>query len=219
MKSLNVLDQGPIQLIDRMGDDQRVVDAARVSTGAQRGAPEKDRNLIHFLMQNHHETPFEKIVYEFNVKCPIFVARQWLRHRVGSYNERSARYRKFPEEYFIPALDTLPDILDQADIDAYQEALKHSFDTYNRILEKVQDHKEHRARTREVIRGLLGTAYYTEFFWTVNFRSLMNFLNLRLHESAQYEIRVYAQAIRELVKDDIPLTWEAFEEYVLNPRL
>jgi thymidylate synthase (FAD) len=216
MNTIQVLDKGHVQLIDMMGDDQRVVDAARVSTGSAPGAPERDRQLIDFLMSHHHETPFEKIVFEFNVKCPIFVARQWLRHRIGSYNERSARYRPFQEEFFTPALDTLPDTLAQADLEAYEEALQHSFKVYNQLLEKAQESKEHRARIREVARGLLGTAYYTEFFWTVNFRSLMNFLSLRMTQHAQYEIRVYANAISELIRDRIPLSWRAFAQFVLK---
>ena len=215
MDKIQVLDKGHVQLIDMMGDDQRVVDAARVSTGSAPGAPERDRQLIDFLMSHHHETPFEKIVFEFHVKCPIFVARQWLRHRVGSYNERSARYRPFKEEYFIPALDTLPEAFDQADIEAYEEAMQHSFAVYNRLLDKVKNEKEHRGRIREVARGLLGTAYYTEFFWTVNFRSLMNFLSLRTHQGAQAEIRVYADAISKLIRERIPASWSAFEQFVL----
>jgi len=127
LKEKTVLDKGYVQLIDVMGSDQRVIDAARVSTGSAANE-EKDKGLIYFLMEHEHETPFEKIVFEFNIKCPLFVARQWMRHRIGSFNERSARYRAFDQEFFVPNLENLPEIYDAEDIDKYVTALDQTFE-------------------------------------------------------------------------------------------
>jgi len=199
-----------------MGSDRRVVEAARVSSGAQSDDPERDRKLISYLVEHGHGTPFEKVVVEFHVKGPLFVARQWFRHRIGSFNERSARYRKFDEEYFVPDLSTLPGEYAEEDLALYREALHHSFEIYERLCAKAARSPEHRSRAREVWRGLLGTAYYTEFFWTVNLRSLMNFLKLRIHPTAQHEIRLYASAIAEMMRRAAPMSYEAFDKLVLS---
>jgi len=214
-KEHRVLDKGYVTLLDFLGSDQRIVEAARVSTGSK-GDPERDRNLIFFLMENGHGTPFEHAVFQFLIKCPIFVARQWFRHRIASYNERSARYRVFQEEFYVPSLSDLPPIFNEADLEEYQDVLKREHEFYERMVEKAKPFKEHRQRTREVFRGLLGTAYYTEFYWTINFRSLMNFLNLRTGAGAQPEIQHYAQVIGEMAKSLLPLAYEAFEKYTLK---
>lgn len=212
-----LLDKGFVRLLDCLASDQNVIDAARVSTGSASNDPDKDRKLIHFLMKHHHETPFEHLVFRFHVRCPLFVARQWMRHRIASYNEASARYRVFSDEYYVPAQKNLPEgFFDDADIQKYCDTMEHAYTVYRELLEKVKDHKEHRSRAREVFRGLLGTAYYTEFYFTVNFRSLMNFINLRSHDTAQYEIRVYAQAMRDMVRPRIPLCFEAYEQFILD---
>lgn len=216
MQESQVLDKGFVRLVDVMGSDQRIVEAARVSTGSKADESERDRRLIFFLMEHGHGTPFEKVVFEFHVKCPLFVARQWFRHRVGSFNERSARYRKFEEEYYVPDLATLPDAYGEDDLQAYREALGAAYDAYETLYAKAAESPDQRSRAREVWRGLLGTAFYTEFFWTVNFRSLMNFLKLRTHETAQYEIRVYGDAIAKMVRQIVPLSYEAFEHFVLS---
>ncbi|MCX8037239.1 MAG: FAD-dependent thymidylate synthase [Candidatus Sumerlaeia bacterium] len=211
-----VLDKGFVRLIDQMGSDRRVVEAVRVSTGTVSDDPERDRKLIHFLIEHGHGTPFEKVVFEFHVKCPLFVARQWFRHRIGSFNERSARYRRFDEEYFVPDFSTLPEGYTADDLAAYNEALHHAYATYERLVAKASGGPEQRARAREVWRGLLGTSFYTEFFWTVNLRSLMNFLKLRMHPTAQYEIRQYAEAIAAMTREAVPISYEAFERFVLS---
>jgi len=212
LKQKAVLDKGYVQVVDVMGSDRRVVDAARVSTGSK-SDPERDKQLIFFLMENRHETPFEKIVFEFHVKCPLFVARQWIRHRIGSFNERSARYRVFDLDYYVPSLEDMPSAFTADDIQEYVACLNQEYEIYERMLKKVGAQPENRSRAREVFRGLLGASYYTEFFWTVNFRSLMNFLQLRMGEDAQLEIRRYAQAIDELIRDYIPWTYEAFDKF------
>ncbi|MFQ6126021.1 MAG: FAD-dependent thymidylate synthase [Candidatus Heimdallarchaeota archaeon] len=213
MVQIKVLDKGFVELIDCLGSDQRVVDAARVSTGT-RGDPEQDAQLIRYLMKNRHETPFEKVVFEFHIKCPLFVARQWFRHRISSFNERSARYRVFDEEFYTPQLSDLPQCYSKEDLAEYISALEAQYKVYKKLYKKAEFNPEWRKRAREVWRGLLGTSYYTEFFWTVNFRSLMNFLDLRLDLAAQFEIRQFAKAIQKLIRDSGKIPWSltAFEE-------
>ncbi len=215
LPNILVLDRGVVQLVDHLGSDQRVVDAARVSTGTQ-SDPDRDAQLIRYLMENHHETPFEKCVFEFYIKCPIFVARQWFRHRISSFNERSARYSIFDEEFYVPQLADLPECYSPEDLKEYISTLKTQYEAYQKLCKKAEEsgNSAWRKRSREVWRGMLGTSYYTEFFWTVNFRSLMNFLELRLASAAQFEIREYANAIQRLVRDSnaIPLSYAAFEE-------
>lgn len=211
-----VLDKGYVHLLDYIGGDDRILCAARVSTGVK-ADPDRDRKLIFFLMENKHGTPFEHVVFQFVIKCPIFVARQWLRHRIASYNERSARYRVFQEEFYVPSLDDIPGIFDENDIREYEEMMHREHDFYERMIEKAKPYREHRKRTREVFRGVLGTAYYTEFYWTLNFRALMNFLELRLGEGAQPEIRAYALAIEKIAQQVAPLAFEAFDEFFLKP--
>ena len=212
---VRVLDKGFVQLLDYIGSDERIIDAARVSTGTK-GGPEKDRRLLFFLMENKHGTPFEHVVFQFLIKCPIFVARQWMRHRIASYNERSARYRVFDEEFYVPSMDHVPEIFDEDDVQEYVDVMKHAHEFYQRMVDKAQPHKEMRKRTREVFRGVLGTSYYTEFYWTLNLRALMNFLELRTGEGAQPEIREYAHAITSMAKEVAPTSYEAFEKYILN---
>ncbi len=213
-----VLDKGFVVLLDFMGSDQRIVEAARVSSGGgSKGHPERDRNLILFLMENRHGTPFEHAVFQFLIKCPIFVARQWIRHRIASYNERSARYRTFKEEYYTPSLQDLPAIFSEKDLDGYKEVIQHAYQFYGRMIEKAKPFKEHRQRTREVFRGVLGTSYYTEFYWTINFRSLMNFISLRTGQGAQPEIHRYADVIAGIAKELLPVSYEAFEKLALRP--
>jgi len=204
-KEFRVLDKGSIVLLEFIGSDQRVVDAARVSTGVK-GDPERDRKLIFFLMKNKHSTPFEHVVFQFLIKCPIFVARQWFRHRMASYNERSARYKVFEEEFYVPSLEELPEVFDEKDIEEYEAILRQEHEVYERMIEKSKPFKELRQRTREVFRG----------YWTINLRSLMNFVELRDAPGAQLEIRQYAQVLRSIVKEVVPISYEAFEAHVLN---
>jgi len=213
VRRITVLDKGFIELVDYLGSDQRIIDAARVSTGTK-SDPERDSQLIQYLMKNRHETPFEKVVFEFHIKCPLFVARQWMRHRISSFNERSARYRVFKEEFYCPQLEVIPECYTEEDLAEYCKALEAQFSVYEKLYKKAEANPDWRRRAREVWRGLLGTSYYTEFFWTVNFRSLMNFLELRLDPAAQFEIRQYAKAIRQLIQESgaISISFSAFEQ-------
>lgn len=204
--TLKVLNAGFITLEDIMGCDQTIVNVARVSTGIK-GSRERDKKLIHFLMEHDHGTPFESVIFRFHVKCPIFVARQWFRHRIASYNEYSLRYRKAIRDYYIPKK-----IFTKSELKEYRELIGKEFDFYEKIIarSKKLPTMPDRRRIREVVRGCIGLAYYTEFYWTVNFRSLMNFLKLRTREDAQWEIRQYALAILKLVKKRLPIATEAF---------
>lgn len=216
-----VHDEGFAHLVDMMGDDNRVLDAARVSTGASSKGTTQDRKLIEYLMKNRHHTPFEKIVFEWHIKCPIFVARQWFRHRIGSFNEVSGRYKEFQFEAYVPEEWRAPgatnhqgsvfgmftdeqqreffEMLDEA----YSKAKHTYFDLLNRGVAK------------ELARLVLPMAQYTEFYWTVNMRSFMNFISLRDDAHAQWEIRQYAKAMREMITrlNRIPLSWGSFEKY------
>lgn len=211
-----VLDKGFVELVDFMGGDQRAVDSARVSFGGTSKGEDRDRKLIQYLLAHNHISPFEHSVFQFHVKCPIFVARQWMRHRIASYNEISARYTEVKEEFYIPetfrAQDTINKQgsvagakLDNARLlDIYTKSIKASYAAYSEMLKA--------GVAREMARLTLPVAQYTQFHWSVNARSLMNFLSLRLDGHAQYEIRVYAEAIRRIFREKMPWTWEAFKK-------
>ncbi len=213
-----VLDKGFVRLIDMMGNDLSAVRSARVSYGKELTTPEKDRKLIEYLMKHGHETPFEHIVFTFHVKCPIFVARQWFRHRIASYNEISGRYTELKDEFYIPDKIRIPDEKDKQkskpndgrinEEEAKKlmiESFESSYRTYQKLLEM--------GLAREMARIVLPLSIYTEFYWTVNARSLMNFLNLRADSHAQWEIQQYALAIASIFKEKCPWTFNAFLEY------
>ena len=198
-EKIDVLDKGFVRLIDFMGGDDRAVQAARVSFGAVSKGPEQDKRLIKYLMEHAHHTPFEHCYFQFHICCPIYVARQWMRHRWGSYNEVSARYTEVKDEFYIPASFRGQDTknkqgsVDSASLD--QTALRKIY----------EDSIE------------LPVCQYTQFYWSVNARSLFNFLCLRTDKHAQYEIRVYADVIAKIVQEKMPWAWEAFE--ALNKQL
>ena len=217
-----VLDHGHVILVDHMGDDDRVVVAARQSTTGATKTPAEDAFLINYLMANEHHTPFEMVVFTFDVKLPIFVARQWIRHRIGSFNEFSGRYSVLPDECYVPEQErirgqdkynlqgsglALDDFVREEVREIMLEDQRHAFGSYNLILQK--------GVSKEVSRINLPLSSYTKWYWTVNFRSLMNFLKLRLDSHAQWEIQEYARAIQQLVKPLIPVSYQAFEEHVL----
>ena len=198
---IRVLDHGYVRLIDFMGGDRRVAETARIST-MTKGDEESDAKLIRYLIKMGHGTPFEHSYFTFYVKCPIFVARQWFRHRISSYNEMSMRYCVADREYYVP------ENLEEEERKAYVEAVERAFDTY--------DHLITAGIRKEQARGVLPTSVYTQFYWTVNARSLMNFLDLRLDMSAQYEIRQYARAIFTIFSEKMPHTAAAFRDLILG---
>lgn len=223
---IDVLDHGFVRLIDSMGSDLSVSRAARVSYDAAWRAGEdqgSDARLISYLWKNHHTTPFEAVTFTFEVKAPIFVFRQWHRHRTWSFNELSARYRELPEEFYLPAAELIGqqsvsskqarDIGDATDdmlegrhhqTILAREAMTASFNAYRQLLAS--------GWPRELARSVLPVATYSHMFATVDLLNLLKFLTLRCHSHAQYEIRVYAEAMRELVRPIVPVSigaWEA----------
>lgn len=216
-----VLDHGLVRLVDHMGDDLSIVRAARVSydadwrTGDDAG---KDEKLISYLMKNHHTSPFEAVTFTFEVKAPLFVFRQWHRHRTWSYNEVSARYSELPEEFYVPELH---DITHQSTSnkqmrtdEQHGNALLMQSYMRKSMMDAFALYKELLAQgcPRELARSVLPCSTYSRMFATVDLHNLFHFLRLRLHEHAQKEIRVYAEAMLELVEPVVPYAVAAFKE-------
>lgn len=214
-----ILDHGFIRLVDFMGGDNAVVQAARVSFGQGSKGEEKDKKLIHFLMKNHHETPFEMAIFKFHVRAPIFVARQWFRHRWSSFNEISGRYTELAYEFYLPERVRrqlaknyqFEESFDDAENARLREKLSQHFQESYRLYAELLE----KGVAKEEARIVLPLSLYTEFYWGVNARALMNFLRLRAEVHAQFEIRVYAEAALEIFREKMPWTCEAFETYVL----
>jgi thymidylate synthase (FAD) len=216
--SIPVLDHGFVRLDDAMADDLSVVNGARVSFARHKTEmDDSDAGLIRFLMRERHGTPFEHNSFRFHIRAPIFVAREWFRHRVGSFNEFSMRYAKATEDFYVPEPDDVrsqvgkpgaysfepvePGIAEttREEMRAVYEA---AFSAYERLVEL--------GVARELARSVLPVGAYTEFFWTVNARALMNFLSLRNSETAQREIRRYAEAAEQFLAEKMPVTYAAF---------
>lgn len=221
MSEIKVLDHGLVRLVDHMGNDLSIVRAARVSydadwrTGEDEG---KDEKLIAYLMKNHHTSPFEVVTFTFEVKAPLFVFRQWHRHRTWSYNEVSARYSELPEEFYVPELS---DITHQSTSnkqmrtsEQHDNALLMQSYMRKSMMDAFALYKELLAQgcPRELARAVLPTSTYSRMFATVDLHNLFHFLRLRLHEHAQKEIRVYAEAMLELVEPIVPYAVAAFKE-------
>lgn len=219
-----VLDHGFVRVIDYMGDDSAIVQAARVSYGAGTKHVQNDEGLIRYLMRHWHSTPFEMCEVKLHVKLPVFVARQWIRHRTANVNEYSARYSILDREFYIPepaqlaAQSTVNNqgrgaVLEGAEAARVLDMLKadagRSYDHYEAMLS--QDGQQGLAR--ELARMNLPMNIYTQWYWKVDLHNLFHFLRLRADAHAQYEIRVYAEAIAEAVRDWVPLAFAAFEDY------
>jgi thymidylate synthase (FAD) len=215
-----ILDYGEIQLIDVMGDDLRIVQTARVSYGkdvvGQAELTSRDVKLIKYLLDHDHGTPFESVVFQFRVKCPIFVMRQWIRHRMASYNEISGRYTELTDEFYHPSMLRTPsqsnkqgsgeDFFDERLLGIIEASYEASYKAYQDLLAG--------GVSREMARMVLPLSIYTEFYWTVNTRSLMNFLRLRMDEHAQWEIQEYARGIYGIFCERLPVTAGYFKEWV-----
>ena len=216
--SVSVLDHGFVRLDASMADDLSVVNAARVSFARRREVvDDADAGLIRFLMRDRHGTPFEHNAFRFHIRCPIFVAREWFRHRIGSFNEFSMRYAKATDDFYIPEADDVrsqvgkpgaysfepvdPDLAERAR-EELQAVYDTAYATYTRLVEQ--------GVARELARSVLPVGAYTEFYWTVNARALMNFVSLRAAETAQREIRRYAEACETFLAAKMPITYEAF---------
>ena len=214
-----VLDQGVVRLVSFMGGDDAVVQAARVSFGKGITEPERDKKLLNYLLANHHETPFEHSVFKFHIKCPIFVARQWFRHRMASYNEISGRYTKMKEEFCLPeklrtqkARDYKFDELDEELNAELKQKISDSYDSSYKVYKELLE----KGVAKEHARIVLPLSLYTQFYWSINARALLNFLSLRLDEHAQYEIRQYAKVIGKIMQEKMPWTYQAFHKYVVD---
>ena len=219
---IEVLDHGFLRLVDAMGGDAAVVDAARVCYDSRSKGAAQDRRLIAYLMKHSHLTPFEHAVFKFHVSAPIFVARQWFRHRMASYNEVSGRYTEVKEEFYIPAAWRSQDAVNKQGSVATAE-LDHaglSAALAAQVRSSVAAYREMLAAgvAREMARLVLPLNLYTQFYWTVNGRSLMNFISLRADEHAQWEMQQYALALAGFFRRRMPWTWKAFLSHAWKGR-
>jgi thymidylate synthase (FAD) len=220
-QSIPVLDYGFIQVVDYMGDDNAVCEAARVSY-ANSGATKTSSNegLIRYLLRNQHTSPFEMCEIKLHIKLPLFVARQWIRHRTASVNEISGRYSILKREFYLPS----PQVIAPQSTANHQGRSQQcvSFEDAQKVLKILEtdalmcyEHYEelNEGVAKEIARMNLPLNFYTEWYWKINVHNLLRFLHLRMDEKAQYEIRVYAHAIFSILKEWMPITTAAFEEY------
>jgi thymidylate synthase (FAD) len=217
-----VLNEGFLRLVDVMGDDNSVVRAARVSYGEESKGEDADKRLINYMMEHDHGTPFEHINFTFHIKCPLFVARQWMRHRIGSFNEISGRYVKLSDSCYYPDAwranvnprnkqdSTSHDWGHDLELieEIFNDHIQKSLETYHKLLDF--------GVAREQARTVLPLATYTEFYWTVNARSLFNFIRLRISADAQKEIRDYAEVLLEIGEETAPWSFAAFKRKYLT---
>ena len=231
-EAIPILDHGFIRVIDYMGDDTSIVQAARVSYGKGTKKVSTDSGLIKYLMRHWHSTPFEMCEIKYHVKLPIFIARQWIRHRTANVNEYSARYSILDKEFYLPAIENLAaqsqsnrqgrgDVLsgDQAKkvLDLLKKDAEQTYDNYETMLNERYDgsviDEKQVGLARELARMNLTLNTYTQWYWKTDLLNLTNFLRLRADHHAQYEIRAYADAMLDTVKRWVPITYEAFMDY------
>jgi thymidylate synthase (FAD) len=232
---LAVLDHGFVRVVDYMGDDAAVVQAARVSYGRGTKRVSEDQGLINYLMRHRHSTPFEMCEIKYHVKLPIFVARQWIRHRTANVNEYSARYSILDNEFYLPATKDLAaqattnsqgrgKILDAAAasrvLDLLREDAERAYRSYAALLNDgsagVAIDPGRPGLARELARMKLSLDFYTQWYWKIDLHNLMHFLSLRADPHAQHEIRAYAEAMLGTLERWVPMTFAAFREYRLN---
>jgi len=220
-ESFPCLDHGFIRVVDYMGNDPAIVQAARVSYAEGTKTLRHDRGLIRYLMRHRHTSPFEMCELKLHVKLPIFVARQWIRHRTASVNEISGRYSILKDEFYVPEADflakqasdnkqgrdvTLAPVEAELVQEILRDAARADSSTYHDLL-------EHQELARELARLALPVSTYSEWYWKIDLHNLLHFMSLRLHPHAQKEFQVYAQVIADILKVWVPLTWEAFVDY------
>jgi len=220
-----VLDHGHVRLVESMGSDLSIVRNARVSYDAEWRAGEddgKDTKLLNYLLKNKHTSPFESCVFTFDVKAPIFVFRQWHRHRTWSFNEISARYAELPEEFYVPEVAQITTQSASNKQMRTDELHPEAESMRRRIYDISSDafivYKKLIAEgcPRELARSVLPVGTYSHMFGTVDLHNLFHFLQLRLHSHAQYEIRVYAEAMLELIEPIVPISVDAFRKHILG---
>ena len=240
-KNFSVLDKGFIRVIDYMGGDSAIVQAARVSYGDGTKESRQDEGLINYLIKNKHTSPFEMCEIKLHIKLPIFVARQWIRHRTANVNEVSARYSVLPNDFYIPSYENIStqsknnkqgrgDILSTEDAKKIAEILtndaNHCYNNYKNMIDgnipstdnNIENLQEDNSNgiARELARMNLTLNFYTEWYWKTDLHNLLHFLNLRLHPHAQYEIREYAKVILDIVEKWCPMSSNAFKKHILN---
>lgn len=223
-QEIKVLDKGFVRLVDYLGGDLRIVQAARVSYGAGTKSYRQDRGLIHYLLRNEHTSPFEQVILTFHCKMPIFVARQWVRHRTARLNEISGRYSIMKDEFYIPEPDqmrgqssdnkqarsdeALPDPVVEQMLAEMEADQKQIYAHYEAMIEG--------GLAREIARANLPLSMYTEWYWQIDLHNLFRFLHLRMDAHAQYEIRVFAEAMAQCAQAVAPMAYEAFEDHLVN---
>ncbi|RYG24623.1 FAD-dependent thymidylate synthase [bacterium] len=223
-QEIPVLDKGFVRLVDYMGGDERIVSSARVSYGAGTKTVRQDRGLIHYLMRNWHTSPFEQVQLTFHTKMPVFVARQWVRHRTARLNEISGRYSIMKDEFYVPspehilpqskdnkqgrAADRFEPETEAALVERFRTEQAESYRSYGEMLDQ--------GMARELARINLPLSLYTEWYWQIDLHNLFHFLRLRMDPHAQYEIRAYAEAMAQCAKAVAPMAYEAFEEHILG---
>ncbi|MCC7435044.1 MAG: FAD-dependent thymidylate synthase [Methanoregulaceae archaeon] len=221
-QEIQVLDKGFVRLVDYMGSDQRIVQSARVSYGEGTKSFRQDRGLINYLMRHEHTSPFEQVILTFHAKMPIFVARQWVRHRTARLNEISGRYSIMKDEFYLPDPEQMRGQSDDNKQARNDEIVPEAQAMIAEMAEdqaQVYAHYEgmiERGLAREIARNNLPLSLYTEWYWQCDLHNLFHFLALRLDSHAQYEIRVYAEAMAKCAKAVAPLAYEAFEEHRLH---
>ena len=221
--NIKCLDKGFVRLVDSMGGDDAIVQAARVSYGKGTSKVSQDRGLIRYLMRHRHTTPFEMVEFKFHCKMPIFVARQWVRHRTANINEYSLRYSEARDEFYYPKpehiqfqsklnkqgrMGEVPDEIKKKVQKYFKEISKRSFDIYSELNDA--------GIARELARAILPVNLYTEWYWKNDLHNLLHFIGLRSDNHAQYEIRVFSNAMAESVKQVAPFAWEAYQDYVVS---
>jgi len=223
-KKFKVLDKGFVRLVDYMGNDERIVQAARVSYGKGTKTYRQDKGLINYLLRNEHTSPFEQVIFTFHVKLPIFVARQWIRHRTARVNEISGRYSVMKDEFYVPKFSDIayqsknnkqgrdkkpvPANLALKVLDILTQDYKKIYNDYEKLLDENI--------ARELARVNLPLSLYTEWYWQIDLHNLFHFLRLRLDAHAQKEIRSYAAVMHRIAKKVCPVACEAFEEHMMG---
>jgi len=224
-KEFAVLNKGFVRLVDYMGGDERIVQAARVSYGKGTKTKHQDRGLINYLMRNEHTSPFEQVIMTFHCKMPIFVARQWVRHRTARLNEISGRYSVMENEFYVPDREQIrfqskdnkqgrnqgeevPSEIQQKILDIIKKGYSQAYNQYNEMLEENI--------ARELARINLPLSLYTQWYWQIDLHNLFHFLKLRMDPHAQWEIRQYARVMAEMTGKVAPMAYEAFETHLLN---
>ncbi len=223
-KEYKCLDHGFVRLVDYMGDDASIVQAARVSYGKGTKSVSEDTTLIRYLMRNQHTSPFEMVELKFHIRLPIFVARQWIRHRTANVNEYSGRYSEMSDDFYLPELTQIrsqslvnKQARSEVEIDPHisQNIISSMENSQKESYNEYQDYLE-MGLARELARINLPVSNYTEWYWKIDLHNLFRFLKLRMDHHAQYEIQVYAKTIAEIIKQIYPISYQAFSDYILN---